>query len=136
MKLKSKKGFTLAEILVAGFVAAVALVSILGTLSNISLLNELNQEKTFAAMHGQYILEEIKDADFATLENDINNHDWDFNANQLAANPYNFVGLNSESIATIAVNPGGNPLQVRLTVSWLDRRNTTRTYVLEMLRTD
>ncbi|MFH1062905.1 MAG: type II secretion system protein [Candidatus Omnitrophota bacterium] len=135
MKVKSKKGFTLAEILVAGFVAAVALVAILGTLSNIALLNELNQEKTFAAMHGQYILEEIRDAAFTNLETDISNHNWDFNANQLSGNPYNFTGLNAENIVTTPVNTG-NPLQIRLEVNWLDRRGTNRTYTLEMLRTD
>ncbi|MBU1044158.1 MAG: hypothetical protein KJ915_07155 [Candidatus Omnitrophica bacterium] len=135
MKLKSNKGFSLAEVLVAGFVAAVAFVAILGTLSNITLLNELNQEKTFAAMHAQYLLEEIRDAAFANLENNINNGNWDFTLNQLAANPYNFTGLNLESVDTMVVNTG-NPLQVRLTVNWTDRRGSARTYALEMLRTD
>lgn len=135
MSLKSKKGFTLAEILVAGFIAAVAFVSILGTLSNITLLNELNQEKTFAAMHGQYLFEQIRDADFTSLESDINNGDWNFDSNQLAANPYNFNSLSGETINTSVVN-AGNPLQIRLTVSWTSRRGAVRTYSLEMLRTD
>ncbi|MBU1087071.1 MAG: hypothetical protein KKD05_06080 [Candidatus Omnitrophica bacterium] len=135
MNLKANKGFTLAEILVAGFVATVAFVAILGTLTNITLLNELNQEKTFAVMHAQYILEEIRDAAFANLENDINNGNWDFNLNQLSANPYNFTGLTAESVDTMVV-ASGNPLQIRLTVNWADRRGTARNYSLEMLRTD
>jgi len=135
MKLKSKKGFTLAEILVAGFVTAVALVSILGALSNITLLNELNQEKTLAAMHAQYIFEKIRDASFSNLESDINNGNWDFNQNQLAANPYDFTGLILESVDTMVVS-SGDPLEIRLTVNWTDRRQTARTFSLEMLRTD
>jgi type II secretory pathway pseudopilin PulG len=131
----NNKGFTLAEIIIASLVAAIAFVAILGTLSNITVLNELNQERTMAAMHAQYILENIRNADFTGLETDINNGVWDFTTAQLAANPFNFTTLAGEAVTTTNIN-SGNPLQVRVAVSWNDRRNQARLYSLETMRTD
>ena len=133
--LLNNKGFTLAEIIVAGFVAAVAFVAILGTLSNITVVNELNQDRTMAAMHAQYILESIRDAGFSGLETGISNGDWNFTTAELAASPYNFTTLASETVTTANINTG-NPLQIRVTVGWTDRRLQSRTYSLETLRTD
>jgi len=135
MDFKNNKGLTLPELLVAAFVAVVAFVSIMGALSNITILNEFDRDITLAAVHGQYIMEELSCAAFGSLETNINNGTWDFNTNQLSTNPYNFTVINAESINTTAVNTG-DPLQIRVQVNWQDRRGTGRTYTLETLRTN
>ncbi len=129
----NKKGFTLFEILIASMVIVTAILGVVGTLGNLMVLSELNRGKTLAVIHGQYIMETIKDAGFTNLEADINNGEYDYTANDLAANPFNFTTLLNETVDTQVVS-GGNPLRISVTVSWQDRRNNTRTLTFETLQ--
>jgi len=135
LNLHSEKGLTLSELLIASFVSVVAFTSILGSLSNITLLNELNRDKTLGSLHCQYVMEKIRGEGFTGLEADINSGTWDLTTTQLANNPYNLTVLNSESIDTSVIQ-SGNPLYLKVEISWQDRRDSTRTYSLETLRTD
>jgi len=135
LNLHSEKGLTLSELLIASFVSVVAFTSILGALSNITLLNELNRDKTLGSLHCQYVMEKIRGAAFTGLEADINSGTWDLTTAQLSKNPYNLTVLNSESIDTSVIQ-SGDPLYLKVEISWQDRRDSIRTYSLETLRTD
>jgi hypothetical protein len=80
-------------------------------------------------------MEEIKDAaetDFTQLESRINNGDWDLNAIQIQAAPYNLTVLSNESIDT-NVTVSGNPLGVSVIVRWNDRGQRPRSAELATL---
>ena len=132
IRVISDKGFTLFEILISSMVIVAAILGVIGTLSNLLVLNELNRGKTLAVVHGQYIMETIKDAGFTSLETDINNGNYDFTANELAANPFNFTILFNESVDTQVLS-GGNPLRISITITWTDRMNNVRTLTFETL---
>ena len=129
----SQTGFTLFEILIASMVIVAGVLGVVGTLSNLIVLSELNRGKTIAVTHGQYIMETIKDAGFTNLETDINNGDYDFTAVELAGNPFNFAALLNESVDTRVVS-SGNPLRISVTISWQDRMNNARTLTFETLQ--
>src|SRR3989338_6633303 len=100
---KIKSGFTLSELLLAAAILVFVLAGLLAIFANCLILNEANRNLTVARSHAQYIIDEIKDAaelDLAQLESRINNGDWDLNASQIQAVPYNFTVLSNESIDT------------------------------------
>jgi hypothetical protein len=131
--MRNNKGFTLFEILIASVIIVAAIIGVVGTLGNLLVLSELNRGKTVAVLHGQYVLETIKDAGFTNLEADINNGDYDYTMNELSSNPFNFDVLINETVDTQVVT-GGNPLRISITVTWQDRMQNVRTLTLQTLR--
>ena len=131
-KLKNNKGFTLFEIMISSMIIVTAIIGVVGTLGNLLVLSELNRGKTIAVLHGQYIMETIKENGFIDLETDINNGDYDYTTTELGANPFNFDVLLNETVDTQVVT-GGNPMRVAVTVSWQDRMNNVRTITFETL---
>jgi len=133
MKFSKKEGFTLIEILIASVIISAAVLAIIGTLANTVVLSEINRDKTLAVIHGQYILEMLKDESFTSLENDINNGDFDFSMSELSATPFGFTVLRNETIDTQVVT-SGDPLRLSVTISWKDRGNNPRSLTFETLR--
>jgi Tfp pilus assembly protein PilW len=132
---KIKSGFTLSELLLAAAILVFVLAGLLALFLNCMVLNEANRNLTVATTHAQYIMEEIKDAaetDFTQLESRINNGDWDLNAIQIQAAPYNLTVLSNESIDT-NVTVSGNPLGVSVIVRWNDRGQRPRSAELATL---
>ncbi len=117
MKLLDKKGFTLAELLLAAAILAFVLAGFLALFINCIFLNESNRNLTTAVTHAEHILEEIKDTDFDDISTDINNGNWEWNEAQVTAN--GLSALNTESIDT-SVN-GTDLLDVVVMVHWKDR---------------
>jgi prepilin-type N-terminal cleavage/methylation domain-containing protein len=72
----SEKGMTLPEILLAAAILAFALVGVLLLFVNCSLLNEASRNLTRAASHAQFVMEDIKNANFATLKSNIEAGNW------------------------------------------------------------
>jgi len=131
---KIKSGFTLSELLLAAAILVFVLAGLLALFANCLILNEANRNLTVATSHAQYIMEEIKDAaelDFTQLELRINNGDWDLNASQIQAAPYNLTALGNESIDTNAQS--GNPLGISVIVQWNDRGQRPRSTELDTL---
>ena len=132
---KIKSGFTLSELLLAAAILVFVLAGLLALFLNCLILNEANRNLTVATSHAQYIMEEIKDAadpDFTQLESKINNGDWDLNASQIQAAPYNLTVLSNESINT-NVTQSGNPLGISVIVQWNDRGGRPRSTELDTL---
>ncbi|MCG2711609.1 MAG: hypothetical protein L6416_04715 [Candidatus Omnitrophica bacterium] len=132
-ELLNKKGFTLFEILISSMIIVTAIIGVVGTLGNLIVLSEINRGKTLAVIHGQYVMETIKDAGFTNLETDINNGDYDYTTGELSSNPFNFEVLLNEAVDTQVIS-GGNPLRISVTVTWQDRTSNTRTLTFETLK--
>ncbi len=135
MKLKSRSGLTLIEIMVSAIVMTIAVIAIIGIFNNTMVLNEFNRERTVAMTHAQCIMEEIKNAGFAGLETNINNNVWDRTQAQLSASPYNLTVLFNESVDT-AVVTSGDPLRISVTVNWQDHNSNPRTTTIQTLKTN
>lgn len=132
-RLSNRRGFTLFEILIASMIIVTAIIGVVGTLGNLLVLSELNRGKTLAVIHGQYIMETIKDAGFTNLEADVNNGDYDYTTTELTSTPFNFNVLLNETVDTMVVS-GGNPIRISVTINWQDRMNNARTLTFETLK--
>jgi len=132
-----RKALTIPEVLVAAIFLTVVLSGILMLFINCMFLNEANRNSTVAITHAQYIMEEIRSAPFSSIQTMDGNGDWDLDADELQASPYNLDGereiLDSEEIKT-SVNdvssteglPPATLLEVIVEVSWQDRRGRSR----------
>ena len=113
------KGLTLAELLLAAAILAFVLCGILILFVNCSFLNESNRNLTLALSHVQYIMEEIKDTYFSEIKTKIDNGDWDWATEDIAAE--GLTALKNESIDT-SYGSDENPLEVIVDVQWEGRR--------------
>ncbi|MFA5356563.1 MAG: prepilin-type N-terminal cleavage/methylation domain-containing protein [Candidatus Omnitrophota bacterium] len=134
MKKRSQKGFTLSELLLASAILVFVLAGLLLLFVKCLVLNESNRNLSVALSHAQYIMENIRDADFAQLESDIGGGTWDLTAGQIQTTPHNLPVLNNETINT-AVTQSGDPLGVEVLVRWDDRGQRQRSVDLETLIT-
>src|SRR3989338_1914043 len=134
----SKQGFTLSELLVASAIMAFVLAGLLHLFITCIFLNEANRNLSIATVQGQYILEEIKNTNFANFKTGVIDADtyWDWDS--AAINSNGLAALNSEAIETSAdwVDVGEDRLDISLTVSWRDFGIRQRSLVLRTLITE
>ncbi|OGX24218.1 MAG: hypothetical protein A3J51_01465 [Omnitrophica WOR_2 bacterium RIFCSPHIGHO2_02_FULL_45_21] len=134
----SKQGFTLSELLVASGIMAFVLAGLLHLFITCIFLNEANRNLSIATVQGQYILEEIKNTNFANFKTGVIDADtyWDWDS--AAINSNGLAALNSEAIETSAdwVDVGEDRLDISLTVSWRDFGIRQRSLVLRTLITE
>jgi len=121
-------GMTLIEVMIACSIMGISLVMLMGSLMSISSTGKVSEERTIADTHVSSILEEISPRDLDTL---------------LAYQPPGFRGLRSEEVRVACVDTSGNevvlpvdpdapaptfgnPVEVRVQVSWQDSTNHTQ----------
>lgn len=121
----SKRGFTLAELLLAAAILVFVLSGLLLLFINCLTLNESNRNLTIAISHAQYAMEEIKNTAFASIQNAT----WDSST----ISSRGLTPLPNESVV-ITVN-GADPLDIITTVNWKDRGARNRSMALETLIT-
>lgn len=131
MKL-SAKALTLAEMLLALAILAFTLAGLLMLFTRCILLNNANRNLAQAVSHAQYVLEGVRHSSFSGLSAEINNGDWDWDSDQISSNGLSV--LDGEVIDTQAT--GSDPLQVTVSVAWLDRQQRPRSASLTTLITD
>ena len=133
MRKNNSKGITLTELLLAAGIMVFVLASLMVLFIHCFFLNNTNRNRSLALHHAQYILEEIRDADFATAEYSVTNGAWDWGQTEILAN--NLILLNGETIDT-SVTQSGDPLGVMVTVNWLGSRGRPSLIHLRTLLTD
>jgi len=128
------RGFTLTELLFALAILTFVLCGLLNVFVNCLFLNESSRNTTLAISHAQYIMENIKNSDFATLEAAILNENWNWYVEDITS--HNLVSLPNESIIT-NVFQSPDPLGVSVRVEWSDRTGRNQQYrELQTLLTD
>ncbi|MCK5289285.1 MAG: hypothetical protein KAJ79_09485, partial [Candidatus Omnitrophica bacterium] len=69
---------------------------------------------TMATLHTQYVMEDIKNNNFSLIADSINNGDWDWGVEEIAAE-----GLSPLNSEVIAVNVDGTDLlDIEINVTW------------------
>lgn len=131
MKKINNRGFTLPEILVTAFIVAYSLSVILTTYVNSARLSEAARNLVTANSHANYILEDIRNTLFSTIDDEINNGEWSKTSAEIQA--LGLTPLKNETIVTVYYSGSTNPLDIEVTVTWLDAGNRSRTYALRTL---
>ena len=128
----SLTGFTLAEVILAAAILAFVLSGLLALFISCALLNEANRNRSVAMSHAQYVMEEIKNTDFGSIQNKIENGDWDWNESEIES--AGLAKIKAESI-DVGVS-GSDPLEVTATVIWNDRLGAGKSISLESAFTE
>ncbi|MCM8757683.1 MAG: hypothetical protein NC900_03080 [Candidatus Omnitrophica bacterium] len=131
--MKKREGFSLSELILGVAILAFTLGSLLSLFIHCYFLNEISRNLNVATSHASSILEYIRSQPFFGLEEKINNGEYNYNNSEIFP-LFNYT-LNNETITT-SVTQTGNPLGIKVRVSWLERTNRTRFLDLETLTTD
>ncbi len=110
-------GFTFVELMMVIAIVAVTIPSLLSSFVSVTLLNETNNNYGIAITHAQYVMEDIRDADFIGIKAKIESGDWDWNS--AAINNNGLAPLANENINTEV--SGTDLLNITVIVNWIDR---------------
>ncbi len=126
-------GFTLAEVILAAAILVFALAGLLALFISCMLLNESSRNRATAIAHAQYVMEEIKNTNFANIETNINAGNWNWDETEIENE--SLPVLKSELITT-TVPASGDPVEVLVEVEWQDRLGGAQTISLTSIFTD
>jgi type II secretory pathway pseudopilin PulG len=126
---------TLIEVLVATLIFSVALGAFLSSLSAIMEVIDLARDKSQAVADLRSVLEHARATPFDLLTNRFPNGTID---GPVANNYTAIVGayrLTNEHITVTYANPNTDPLELRTTLTWQDKRGRNRTAGISTFRT-
>ena len=109
-----KKSVTLIEVLISAVFLTIIFTGILFVFAKCIILNEHNRNVTMATLHTQYVMEDIKNNNFSLIADSINNGDWNWGVDEIAAEGLSH--LNSEVIAVTV--DGTDLLDIEINVTW------------------
>ena len=122
-QVENQKGFTLIEIMIAMCVSVIAILGFITAVTSIRQSSEGAYERTIALQDANRVIEQMRDA--ATSGT--------FPDNVTAAYPNNaavsgFTNLTSQQVSVSYANSTADPLDVTVTVTWLEhgRRSMTK----------
>lgn len=134
IRLSDKKGFTLAELLLAAAILAFVFSGVLLVFINCVFLNEASRNLTVAVSHAEFALEEIKSRDFSNIS--AGSTTW--NSSIIA--PKGLIPLGAEILTITVINTDSDdihsPKDSNVTVNWEDRGIRDRSLTLETLLTE
>lgn len=135
MKLKTTKGMTLVEILIATLVFSLALGELLNCLVVIVDLIDISKDKTVAISDLKNMFERIRATPFDSITTRFANSVVD----GPVINPYpNITGtytLRNEHITATYVNPNADPLEIKVTATWLTTKGRAYNTSISSFRT-
>ncbi len=113
-------GFTFIELMLAAAILASTVLVILHNLISITLFNETIRNYATAITHAQFVLEEIKDADFYIIKDENDNGFWNWNRTKIYAQ--GLAAMKNETITTSTSEVSGPALlNITVRVDWLER---------------
>lgn len=130
------KAITLVEVLIAVGILGLTLSGVLLVFVRCSLINQDSRNLTVAASHAQFVVEDIRNADFDDLPADIASGVWNWDGAGIEAK--GLTPLSSEIINTECIECTDPPeeddlLHIRVIVSWQNLDQRDRDFILETL---
>jgi len=113
--LKSSKGFTLVEVMIAAYILLIGIGGTLLLYVDCMNSSQFAWDSTVATTHAQYILEEMQNQMDLSV---ITGTDWDNWAKK-----QNLNILPGESFQVLYADPSADPLAIQVNVQW-QRKNT------------
>lgn len=135
----ARAGFTLSELLLAAGIMAFVLVGLLQLFISCIFINEANRNLSIASVHGQYVLEEMKNTNFTSFKNGSVDANTNWDLNSTAINLKGLGALNTEQITTDASWIDiltKDRLDISVTVSWKDFGVRNRSLVFRTMITE
>ncbi len=127
--VKSQKGVTLAEILIATTIIVFATVAIIQFYLSSFGLSEINKDEVIAQTHLINMMEAIKCTPFSNMLIDFPDGVLDGVNNSYAAVVGNYT-LAGEHIIVSYINVNSDPLETMVNVSWQNRGQTRASYLV------
>lgn len=136
MKTKiNKQGLTLIEILIATLIFSVALGALLSSLAAVVDIIDFSRDRTIAIADLRNIMETIRATPFDSLVAKFPNAMADGPANNPYANITGGYTLKSEHITVTYVNPNIDPLEIKVSGTWQDKKSHSFSASLSTFRT-
>jgi hypothetical protein len=122
MNIRAKAGVSLIEILVAVLIFTLAMGGLLSCIFSTMYLSEISRNSTIITADLRNIMEQIRSTPFDHITTDFPHNVQD----GPGAKPYqNLVGvyrLVNEHITVTFTNPNSDPLEIKATATWQDKR--------------
>jgi len=132
------KGTTLVEIMIATLIFTVALAALLGCVTAILYLVDTSREQAVAISDLRTIMERIRATSFSNIPVQFP----DGVADGGGINPYDQIvsgtgnySLSAEQITVTYTDVNADPLEIRVTVSWQDKRGGAQSVSASTFRT-
>ncbi len=122
MKIHCTKGMTLVEILVAAFVFTLAAGLLLSGIASLLYLIDISKEQTVAFSDLRSMIERIKAMPFDAIVFSFPNTVVDGPGGQSYQAIVGGYTLNNEHITVSYPNENADPLEIRATLTWQDKR--------------
>jgi len=125
MCLLNKRGSTLIEILVAALVFVIALGALLSSIVGVLYLVDNAREETVANSDLRNMMEKIRATAFSGMQPRFPNAVVDGPNTGRYSTLLGGYTLRSEHITVSYPNPNADPLEVRVSITWQDKRGRT-----------
>jgi len=135
MKIGNAKGMTYVEILIATLLFILAIVSLLNSLTAIVYFISLSGEQTLAISDLRNMMEQIKVTAFANMVGLFPNSVIDGPTGNYYQAVVGGYTLNNEHIVVTYRNTNTDPLEIRLSLTWQDRRNHNQNLAISTFKT-
>ena len=135
MKSVKNKGTTLVEIMVATLVFVVALGALLSCITALLYLVDLSKEQTLGVSDSRNIMEKIRATAFVDMQAQFPDALEDGPSSGSYSTILGGYALSNEHITVTYANINTDPLEIKVNVSWLDKRGHARNTSMSTFKT-
>lgn len=135
MRHNGKRGSTFIEILAATLVFVVALGALLSCITQLLYLVDIAKEQTIAVGDMRNIMEDIRATAYADMAQNFPNGVTDGPAARRYADILGGYSLSNEHITVTYADASSDPLEIRVALSWQDKRRHQRNAALSTFKT-
>jgi Tfp pilus assembly protein PilV len=135
MKIRSHRGATLVEVLVATIIFSLALTALLGSMVAINDLLDLNRERSQATLDLKSMLERVRATPFSNIITRFPNGTVDGPGLWPYSSIVGNYTLRAQHITVTFANPNTDPLEIKTTLTWLDKQGRNRNASMATFRT-
>ena len=135
MKTRHCRGVTLVEVLVATLIFSLALTALLGSMIAINDLLDLNRDRSQATLDLRSMMERIRATPFSDITTHFPNGTLDGSITWPYTGIIGTATLRAEHITVTFANLNVDPLEIKTTLTWLDKKGRSRNASMATFRT-